>query len=259
MMAEGLKNRQFLSDRRRRWIAVTVGTGLVAGTILLFRAPNPAAPPVAASKVDVALMPLARVERDPVAEEKAEFGDPTPLFMPTPRNSSEKPLPRREFAGSFVDFQPRFTFEAAALNLELTAPIAVPVGPVQDLAINSPGNPSLGIGRVDLPVPSPASRQARVEVFAEDSGRRVGQYDLPPGAVPSLEGRQWQYLDLMAAVNAAGLAGPLVSAQGLFEQGGNYFPPLEEKAVNELENYLTHDIFLGARLAPGFYRISVGP
>jgi hypothetical protein len=204
-------------------------------------------------------MPLARVERDPIAEEEAEFDDPTPLFMPTAWNGSEKPLPRREFAGSFVDFEPRFAFDAAALNLELAAPIPVPSDPVHALATGSPGNPFLGVGRIDLPRQAPTPRQVRIDVFAEDTGRRVGRYDLAPGTVPSLEGRQWHYLDLLAAVGAAGLSGPLVQAQGVVEQGGNYFPPLEEKAVIELENYLAHDLLLGARLAPGFYRISVGP
>jgi small GTP-binding protein len=192
-----------LSDRRLRWIAAGVGTLLVAGTTLLFRAPSRPAVPPSAPKVGVGLMPLARVERDPIAEEEAEFDDPTPLFMPTAWNGSEKPLPRREFAGSFVDFEPRFAFDAAALNLELAAPIPVPSDPVHALATGSPGNPFLGVGRIDLPRQAPTPRQVRIDVFAEDTGRRVGRYDLAPGTVPSLEGRQWHYLDLLAAVGAA--------------------------------------------------------
>lgn len=245
--------------RRRRWIATGAGLLIVAGVLALFRPPRaPVDLPPRPSQV-VGLLPPAGSERDPVAAEEAEFGDPTPLFMPTRWNSSQEPLPRPEIAGSFPGFGPRFEFEAASLKVQLAPSVAVPSGSVEALVASPPGNPSLGYGRVDVSQPKVAARQARIEVVAESSGLEVWRHDLPVGAVPALDGREWHSLDLMGVADEAGLVGSLVPSPGPVERTGNYFPPLDGDAAAALENYLIHELLLGVRLPPGFYRISIGP
>jgi hypothetical protein len=258
-MTEGIRSRDRTARRLDLWIASAAGLLIVSAAGLLFRAPSAPPSPAEGARQAVGVMPPSGRESDPVAAEEAEFGDPTPLFMPTRWNSSKIPLPRREFTGSFSGFGPRFSFGTAALNLDLTPSIPIPAGPAEALEINPPANPSLGIGRADRAVPYSAARQARIEVVAEGSGRRVGRYDVPPGTIRALDGTEWHYLDLMAAANAAGLMSPMVPVPAPFDQGGNNFPPLQESARIALENYLTHRLLLGAHLTPGFYRISVGP
>jgi hypothetical protein len=245
---------------RRRWtISVFLGAAIVAVACLLFRAPAPPPPPNFEARQTIGLRPPHSENSDPVSAEEAEFYDPTPLFMPTHWNSSQKALPRREAYGSFSDFGPRFAFDAGTLTLALAPAISVPSGAPEALEKYAPGNPALGIGRVDVATTALPPRQARIDIVAERSGQRVGRYDLPPGSIPALENREWHFLDLMAVTDAAGLVGPLMPAPRLIDEGGNYFPPLEGDALLGLENYLTHHVLLGLRLTPGFYRISVGP
>jgi len=259
-MAEDVKKKGQSAGRRRRWVAASgLGVAVVGLTCLLFRAPAPPAAPAVAPPQTLGLRPPPDEESDPVSTEEAEFGDPTPLFMPTRWNSSQKALPRRETYGSFPGFGPHFAFGTSILALGLPAPIPVPAGAPEALGAYSPGNPSLGFGRADLPAVALPPRQARIDIVAESSGARVGRFDLPPGAVPGLDGGDWQFLDLMAVTDAAGLVGPLVPARRPIDQSGNYFPSLEGEALTGLESYLTHHVLLGLRLTPGFYRISVGP
>jgi hypothetical protein len=259
-MAKEVKLASRKGGTRRRWLAaVALGCLAVAATCVLFRAPAaPLAPPVVA-RPTLGLRPPHGEGSDPVSAEEAEFGDPTPLFMPTRWNSSQKALPRRETYGSFAGFGPYFAFDRAMLALNLPPPIAVPAGASEALETNPPGNPFLGIGRADAPAAALPPRQARVEVVAEGSGRRVFRVDLPPGSVPALDGREWQFLDLMGVADASGFVGPLVPARRAGVQGGNYFPSVDGEALMRLEKELTGRALLGLRLTPGFYRISVGP
>jgi hypothetical protein len=65
----------------------------------------------------------------------------------------------------------------------------------------------------------------------------------PPG-----EG-EWQPMKFIVAVNATGLVGTLaVTQRSGVEAVDEYF-----------QKYLVHTLRIGQRLAPGFYRISVGP
>jgi hypothetical protein len=67
------------------------------------------------------------------------------------------------------------------------------------------------------------------------------------GAPPGKGG--WAPVEFVARVDAAGLVGPLV----VTERSG-----LEEVDVF-FANYLARTLRVGERLAPGFYRICVGP
>ena len=91
-------------------------------------------------------------------------------------------------------------------------------------------------------------RTAYVEIHEAGSGRTVfGQAVAdthpPASSVP------WQPMEFMAAVDAAGLVGPLV--------------PTVRSGVDDVDSYfgryLADSLRVGQRLAPGFYRIIVGP
>jgi hypothetical protein len=56
-------------------------------------------------------------------------------------------------------------------------------------------------------------------------------------------------MEFLAAVDPAGLAAPLtLTTRSGVEDVDTYF-----------QNFLAHTLRVGERLAPGFYRISVGP
>ena len=117
----------------------------------------------------------------------------------------------------------------------------------ESLVGDPPGAPFLGFGRTDLQVDRLPARGAFVEITEAGSGRSVFARPVadvnPPGGAP------WQPMEFLAAVDAAGLVGPLVPTlrSGVYEVD-NFF-----------QRYLADTLRVGSRLPPGFYRITVGP
>lgn len=173
--------------------------------------------------------------------------DPTPLFLPTEFNSSRTDYVPPEPGGAFQGFAPQYAFGEAELDMRLPAAAAVPPTPADALSGEPPGAPFLGFGRADLHVETLAPRGAYVEIADAGSGRTVFAGPVmdarPPSSAP------WRPMEFMAAVDASGLVGPLVlTAHSDVADVDAYFG-----------RYLAETLRVGQRLAPGFYRISVGP
>jgi hypothetical protein len=173
--------------------------------------------------------------------------DLTPLFLPTEYNSSRKDYVPREPGSAFQGFAFKKTFADSGLRLRLGPPVTVPDNPAEALVGDPPGAPFLGFGRTDYAVSPLPGRGAYVEIVDAGSGRKVFGQPLadakPPAGVP------WKPLEFIAAVDAAGLVGPLV--------------PTADSGVVDVDEYfrrfLADTLRVGQRLPPGFYRISVGP
>jgi hypothetical protein len=185
---------------------------------------------------------------DPVVINGTMLQDPTPLFLPTRFNSSRKIYVPNEPGGAFAGFEPKLAFDEAELKLGLPSSSAIPESPAQALAGDPPGAPFLGFGRVNAVVQPVAPRTAYVEIREAGTGRAVfGQAvedtHPPASSIP------WRPMEFMAAVDASGLVGPLV--------------PTGRSGVDEVDayfgRYLEGTLRVGERLAPGFYRIVVGP
>jgi hypothetical protein len=200
-----------------------------------------------------------------LGNDRVVFKDPMPLFLPTAWNSAPREWDRREPGRSFAGYGPYYVFNENDLNISLPPAIAVPARPAAALVDEAPGNPLAGMGRADMAVEPLPARWALVEVLSEASGRPVfsralaRQPGLPPEA-QAAAGDSWKPLEFMAAVDAAGLVGrvsPVLRPAGSDGSGG--FLQLPDEAMEKLEDYLTENLRLGARLPPGFYRIMVGP
>ena len=236
---------------KKLWAAsVLAGAAILAFGVVLFRSPRaPELPPPTHAKIALGLGVPAGASADPLFREDAEAHDPTPLFLPTHWNSSEKNLPPQEPGGVFESFGPELVFLEIQLALNLPPAIAVPPRPADALDINSPGLPFVGVGRSDRALPVLTPRSAFVEVVAAGTGQRVfaqALTGLPPKVADSPpEGGSWEF---MAAVDAAGLVGTLV-------------PTIRSGTIADgfFVKYLVQTLRIGDRLAPGFYRISVGP
>lgn len=174
--------------------------------------------------------------------------DPAPLFLPTDFNSSRKDYVPKEPGGAFGGFQPEYIFDPSQLVLNLPLPVAIPNSPAEALAGDPPGAPFIGFDRAD-PVVEPLSpRTAYVEVVSAGTGRSVFGKTLSD-AHPPQTSMPWQPMEFIAAVDSTGLVGPVV--------------PMVRSGVDEVDAYfglyLADTLRIGQRLAPGFYRISVGP
>jgi hypothetical protein len=234
----------------RDWLWAAAGAlAIVAAMAALFRAPQAPVPVNRTGGVAV------RLDAEQALREEAAIFDPAPLFLPTRLNAAPKGVELREPGASFPDYLPKLGFAELTLKLDslsLPKPVNVPppaaTAPGAVLALPAPGALALGMGRTDAPVPSLESRGGFVEIIAARDGRRVFANPLVDSARPP-GGKPWQPLEFVAAVDAAGLVGPLVPmARSGVEEVDNFF-----------QNYLARSLRVGERLPPGFYRICVGP
>jgi hypothetical protein len=238
-----------------RWSIATACASLVGVFVLaLFRSPtDPAAP----GKLDdpKTLRPTAAVlvrsadGNDRAFDEQKILADPTPLFLPTKWNAAPKGLPRPEPGARFENFEGRLrgTTPEGELNLNLPNPVSVPATPADVQLSERLGASVSGFGRAPVALPALDSRQAFVEIVAEGTGRAVLRQALADAKPPGES--VWEPMEFLVAVDAAGLVGGVsVTKRSGVEGVDNYF-----------QRYLAQTLRVGQRLAPGFYRISVGP
>ncbi len=191
-------------------------------------------------------MALGGAAGDPALSEDVALFDPATLFLPTRWNSSYVAKSVGEPASAFAGYPPKLVFAATAPALARPI-LPVPTSAAEGLADDPPGAPLLGFGRADGAVAALAPRGAFVEVREAASGRPVMDEALAAAVAPPEA--LWQPMEFLAAVDRAGLVGPLVAtvSSGALPVDA-YF-----------RRYLAETLRIGARLSPGFYRISVGP
>ncbi len=184
---------------------------------------------------------------DSVVNDEAVLLDPTPLFLPTKWNATQRIIAPPEAGGKFQGYDtPKWSFRENELKLGLPSPVSVPEGIAEAVATDAPAVPLVGLGRSDAQIPTSEARKGYVNVIATRSGRSVWKNGLSEG--PPTTGT-WQPLEFLAAVDAAGLLGPLVlSVRSGSDEVDGFFA-----------SYLSRTLRLGDRLAPGFYRITIGP
>jgi hypothetical protein len=221
--------------------AIIAGVIALVGLTFIVRAPQlPPAPAPAAGTPTIGLV-------DPVVIRGTMLFDVTPLFLPTEFNSSRKDYVPREPEGTFAGFPFKRTFDDLELALHLPGAADVPESPADALVGDPPGAPFLGFGRGDLKMEPLAPRGAYVEITEAGTGRDVLSEPVsdahPPSSAP------WKPMEFIAAVDAAGLVGPLIlTVHSDVGEVDAYFG-----------RYLTENLRIGQRLSPGFYRICVGP
>jgi hypothetical protein len=247
-------------DSRNRWIAAAAGGGvIVVGLVLLFRFPAPTTPLTqpASFNIPAATVQLARPDdSDRVLRAEAQLRDLRPLFLPTERNAA-LPEPVLEPGRTFLDnetLKMTFTEAEAQISKDLPPTVTLGGGPVEKATPADALSPTetqfavTGFGRkpVDLTVVAP--RAGFLQVARMNDGTRILSEPLPLAARPPSD-MPWAPLELIAAVDAAGLVSPLVVTEG--------------SRVDEVDahfrNYLAEDFRIGSRLPPGFYRITVAP
>jgi hypothetical protein len=239
------------------WIAIAIAAVLVALVVLaatMIRLPKPAGGKTASPTTSSVV--IARVDPkggNAALLQQVELYDPKPLFLPTPINSSDPELPadmRREPGAAFRAFPAQYAFDEYDMKkVAFPEPIEVPGNPVQGLAVGKAPNPFYAFGRINYAAKPLPSRQAFLEVQQAKSGRTVLAMPLPadhPDALPAVD---WQPMELIIAIESSGIVGePIVTSGSGFEAVDNFF-----------RMYVAKQFRLGARLAPGFYALRIGP
>lgn len=231
---------------KRRWAVAGGGAALVgAFVLLLFRGTQVAKvePVRPTPKPAVTLVS----SKDAAVHDESVLLDPTPLFLPTKWNATQRELPPPDLGGRLQTYDaPRFVFRESELKLGLRDPVAVPESPLQAVEVDAPSRALAGFGRSDEPPVAPQPRGAFLEIVEAGSGHSVLKQkitEVPPGK------GGWQPVEFMALIDAAGLVGPLVvtTRSGVDEVDGFF------------TKYLARTLRIGELLGPGFYRISIGP
>lgn len=239
-----------------RWVAVTllviVGfAGIAALAVRFVRLPASPAKPAVNERKAIGIGPLGGGEGGAVLNDQMLL-DPVPLFVPTQWNSSQPEIPeltRREPGAAFQPFSASYNYSEAKSGIGFTE-IPVPSSPVAALAYGRPANPFAVWGRLardEQPLPA---RSALLEVIHAQSGRVVLSTPLTPANPPDiLKTSDWQPLELIATVDAAGMVGApqLTQGSGI------------DAVDNFLRGYLSKQFHLGERLPSGFYTLRVGP
>ncbi len=233
--------------RQHRWVYATVGAVVVLVLIsLLFRAPTA---PVAKLPSPVTAANPGAVRLVSLKKNEAALTDPTPLFLPTEWNAGQNALPantQREPGGTFQGYPAKLAFAENELKLNFPAAVAVPARPADALASDGSMRSISELGRADQPPPQLVFRNAFVEILQAGDGQRVMAQAIWDGAPP---GKAWQPLEFLVAVDAAGLVGPPVLTESSRVGAVDGF----------FQNYLVKTLHAGQRLAPGFYRVCIGP
>lgn len=240
---------------KRTWWAAGGGALLILAAITMLltyrgtegRKPKSEVNPVTTAKVSLTRL-VEKGEGNVVAEE-AQFFDPTPLFLPTEWNTDQNTLPAsilKEPGQMFADFPSRLNFAEEGLRLSFPDTLQLPDKAADTITTLDGSAPFMGMGREKDHIETMPLRGGYLAVDRVDGGKSVLSEVLSDAEPP---GSNWRPLEFMAVVNAAGLIGSL----SFLERSGN------EEVDLYFRNYLVQSLHLGERLAPGFYRISVGP
>lgn len=249
---------KFAPNEKRPWLIASL-CGLVGAALVLtlFRVPRSPRPKDIGAKIPKSdgteSIGLARIDdRDASSRlrDEALLRDPTPLFLPTSWNVGENALPanaRQEPGSAFRDYAPKLTFPIADLRLGLPAPIAVPQQVPDVFDTDTPKRPYLGFGQTDRAVDALPKRTAYIEVAAIANGGLALAEPIEASTPPPEN--NWQPLEFLVAIDRAGLVRPatLVTSSQVSSVDA-YF-----------RDFLTDGLHIGERLAPGFYRVSIGP
>ncbi len=181
-------------------------------------------------------------------QERAEFFDPTPLFVPTAKNFGQAGLPERLRAqpeGIFTDFGPKVQFGETGLagygQQGAETPESLP-----EVLAQSTEQPFAGFGERAEQEALLAARAAFIEINSLEDKALVQSEPLSFGNAP---GGDFAPMEFWLVVDSAGVVGqPLLVASSGREEVDGFF-----------RDYLTQTARLGQKLGVGRYRIVVGP
>lgn len=224
---------------------VLAGTGWWLWSERAAAQPDRVAPRVPEPFVQIAGSGGAAADR--VLQERAEFFDPSPMFLPTARNAGQEALPQRlvvQPGQVFLDFPAKWRVAEANLPSYGSEAVTAPEG-LADVMARASEAPFAGLGEAPSPARRVEPRVAFLEVKSIQ-GSALIQSPIQDAAVPRPD---FAPLEFLATVSAAGLVvQPLLVVGSGVDEVDSFF-----------RDYLGSGFRLGDKLAPGVYRIVIGP
>lgn len=244
------------ASSQKTWIlSGAVGAALVAGALVLFKAPVGGAPLPAKPTRTVELR--AVTEARTILNEETLLRDLAPMFLPTEKNAMLRRAPAREPGRTFLDVEaPKlgigdraWRFDRALPELATLNAVSVARATPLDYLHSLSDEVSLaGLGRAQATLPAVPSRAAMIEVVRLRDGVVILTQAIPAERRPPTD-KPWQPLELLANIGPAGLIAPLsLSVRSGVDEVDVFF-----------RTFLARTVQIGEQLAPGFYRIRVSP
>lgn len=188
-------------------------------------------------------------ERDQLLEERAEYFDPTPLFLPTSRNFQQGALPSRvvkQPGQVFRDFEPKWHFVETTLP-EYGVTNDVGGGNLTEVLARGIDAPLAGFGRADQTSAPLYRRTGFIEVKSLKNGELSQTEALEGIELPQVD---YTPVEFMVAVASSGLIGDPIMVSTSSGQ---------DEIDVKLKDYLVKVYRIGERLAPGRYMVLIGP
>ncbi|MDP1580504.1 MAG: hypothetical protein Q8M02_09515 [Candidatus Didemnitutus sp.] len=184
---------------------------------------------------------------DQVLRERADYFDPAPLFIPTARNFGQSGLPPRlvkQPGQVFANFEAKLNFAEGGLANYGTENLGAAENVVEILARASEV-PFAGFGE-EAPRPvALEQRNAFVQIKRMTDGE-LREINLTGITLPRAD---FAPLEFVVAIGASGITGgPLLAAGSGRDEIDLFF-----------RDYLAKTLRIGSVLAPGRYRITIGP
>jgi hypothetical protein len=239
------------------WLAAAGGAALVViGAVALLRLPAPPEPAQTAERAALRFSQFGLPTDDIALTEELALQDPLPLFLPTQWNSGQadlrlglRPVPTVRF----TSFDPYLVFDSGPA-IQLFDPPPPPADALQASLVDRVPSVS-GLSQTDAAHRPLPERLLHFQISTVGEGRVVADVEARLSAEAGGEAggplRQtfWAPLEALVAIDAAGLVGQpaLVVTSG------------SEAVDRWVLDFLVRQAHLGARLAPGFYRVLVGP
>ncbi len=212
--------------------------------------PPPTEPTVAVKPGITFVAPTRKVRDD------EGLFDLEPLFLPTSHNASVLTLPkkeRREPGSMSFTYPAKFAISESGGGIPIESPIALPGKLIEVLNLGEPPNPWPELGREEVDLVSLEHRLGFVEVESAREGQTLISEPIFAEHGEHVPAEDWAPIEFLISVDAAGLVGPPLST-GLTTQAST-----SEDVELFFRNFLTKQFQLGARLAPGFYTVRIGP
>ena len=236
--------------RRRFFVSLGLVVSITAAWFYWSRINQPKITPAAGDQSEsfVKIAWVGQGVRDKIMEERAEYFDPTPLFLPTSRNFQQGVLPARvvkQPGQVFRDFEPLLQSVESSLP-DYGGTTEVISSSLPDILSRGNVAPFAGLGALDPTNPPLARRGAYIEVKAFKSGLLAVTETLNSAELPMID---FMPVEFIVAVASSGLIGdPAVKVTS-----GS------EDVDGKLKDYLVNVYRIGERLAPGRYVVLIGP
>ncbi len=237
------------------WMAV-LGVALLGAIVIsVSHVQLPSVPTQVAKRkaTQITVTKLRETPANAAINEQASLLDPTPLFLPTPYNTSlpeVKLASRRDLGSELKSFPPRLTNPDTALPLSSDWPIALPAATADVLNLGVEPNPYQGLAQTPaLSQPLPA-RAALIEFVDLYDGRPIfAQEELSWEKLGELSPAELKPLELLIKIQETGIVGtPIV----VLSSGSAKVDQIFRKYVSQIAR-------LGHRISPGIYKLRIGP